>query len=346
MDNRIEKRMQELEAKNIKPRFKTIHIDELMNTKFPDAKWLVDKLVPLECITILSGAPASYKTWILLQMAIDIANGEKFVNIFQCTKAGVLIINEEDHARLIKERLGLLGIDGNLEINIISQSNFAVLEEKDLKEILDICNSKKIDVIFIDSLVRISDNDENDAKQMSKVFKNIRRFCQAGKTVVITHHERKEGFVKSSAQARLRGSSDIPASIDSHLAVQRDKKDRQKLRFEQAKNRFSQEVEPFLIRVAANDEGINFRIEDGVFDEKEEDVREAIEGILTEFKEDGLLTKEVAEKVRVSISVSPKKITEILKDMASEGVVICKSGAKNEKRYLLAESEEQDEVNS
>lgn len=354
MDN-MEKMMQEIEAEYVntkenekektqnKVRFEPKSVSEIIKIKFESTPWLVENLIPSKCITILSGAPASYKTWLLLQMAIKIAQGEKFLGQFKCEKAGVLIINEEDHLRLIQERLNKLGAEEDLSINVISQENFAVLEDKDLEEIIKVCEAKDANVIFIDSLVRISDNDENDAKQMSKVFRNIRKFCQAGKTVVLTHHERKEGFVKSSAQARLRGSSDIPASIDSHLAIQRDKKDKTKLRFEQAKNRFSQEIEPILIRVVTADEKVDFNIEDGVFDEKEEDVREAIIEILKESTETGLLTKEVAEKVKILVSVSAKKVAEILKDMTNDNEIICKSGNKNEKRYFLAKEETEEE---
>lgn len=206
---------------------KVFSLGELLNMEFKESQWTIEKLVPREEITIISGAPASFKTWMILQMAISISKGEPLFGQFESNGTGVLMIDEENHRRILKDRMKLLGAPNSLPIYFLSQKGFLVTDEKQVEKILKICEEKSVDVIFIDSLIRISNAEENDATEMSKVFYQIKKLCQAGKTVIVTHHERKEGINKSTAQNRMRGSSDISASVDSHIALIRDRKNKE-----------------------------------------------------------------------------------------------------------------------
>ena len=346
MEEKFEKRMQKIEAKAVeKPKFKIIHISELMDTVFPDAEWLIDKLIPLECITILSGMPSSFKTWLFLQMSIDIAEGKKFLEQFQATEKSVLIINEEDHLRLLKKRLNLLGSKREMPIHLMSQGDFSVSNDDLVSEIINFCKENKIGVVFLDSLVRISDADENDAKEMSKVFRKLRHFCQANITVVITHHERKDNSGKASAQMRLRGSSDILAAIDSHLAIRKDKDNKQKLYFEQTKLRFDMEIEPFIINVVTDGNSVKFEyagpnISDSL--QKKAEAQELILGILNE-NTNGLSKKEITEKVRDVIDIGQKGPGEIISQMIKSGEIVTKQGKGNAKLCFLAADPEETE---
>lgn len=345
MDNKIEKRMQEIEAKNLKPKFKIMHIGELLDIEFPDTEWLIEKLVPSECITILSGMPSSFKTWLFLQMAVNIAEGGKFLEQFKSTKASVLIINEEDHPRILQKRLNLLGSNRDMTIHLMSQGDFSVSNEIFVAEIIRVCKEKEIGVVFLDSLVRISDADENDAKEMSTVFKRLRKFCQAGITVVITHHERKEGSSKAPAQVRLRGSSDILAAIDSHLAIRKDPHDKQRLYFEQTKLRLDTEVEPFIITVIDDFSSVKFEYSGpniGDNAKKKKEIREMILKIIGE-NSGGLSKKEITKRVRGFVEIGEKEPRKIINSMIKDGEVISKSGRGNEKLCFLAETSEKTE---
>ncbi len=210
MKNENEKKTLELEKENIdekqkKWKLNPISLDELFSMKFHENKWVIEKLIPHQGITILSGAPASFKTWLLLRMALDIAKGENLFGQFKCEKNKVLIIDEENHLRLVRDRLKLLGAESTLPIYFLSQNGFLVSKKELVKNVLEICEQKEIDVIFIDSLVRVNTAEENDASQMAEVFRCIKFFCQHGKTIIITHHDKKEYFAKTTAQNRLRG---------------------------------------------------------------------------------------------------------------------------------------------
>lgn len=316
--------------------FHPLSLTELFLINFPESKWVIESLIPHQGITIISGAPASFKTWLLLQMAIDIATGKSLLGQFQCEKYKVLIIDEENHLRLVKERLKLLGADENLPIYLLSQKGFLTSKQNLIDRVLKICVEKDIDVIFIDSLVRVNDAEENDASAMSGVFRSIKQFCQNGKTVVITHHERKEGAYKSSAQSRLRGSSDISASVDAHISVMRDKDDKSKIVVEQAKLRSDKEIDSFEATLKKN----NGRMEFTYLGLHSEDItkKEAAKNVILlalDDEKDGLSRNEICERVKEAEGIGRKNTKDALDELIQEKSLLEKQGRKNTKICYL-----------
>lgn len=325
------------EMANERP-YRVTSLDDLLQTDFPENNWIIGKLIPREGVTIISGAPSSFKTWLILQMALDISSGEKFLDQFGSEQSGVLIVDEENHPRIIQERMRHLGAKNGLPIYMLSRTNFLVTDEKQRKKLLDVCDEYGLNTVFFDSLVRINAADENSASQMSEVFKAIMSLCRAGKTVVLTHHERKEGFMKSSASNRLRGSSDILAAVDCHISVKRDKEDKNKLIVEQSKLRSDRELDIFEVSLK-EDGGGKLALEYlGEYSEaatKKEMAKELIIGILEEFT-DGLSKKEISLKVQEIDKIGGRTIYSALKELVAEKTVSERPGAKNEKICYLS----------
>lgn len=337
MSDREHNKLEELkkEVKN-EDNQAAISLDTLLNTTFLENRWVIEKLIPHQGITIISGAPASFKTWLILQMALNISNGEKFVGQFESEQGGILLVDEENHPRVMQERMNILGAKNGLPIYILSRTGFLITDEKQKEKLLKICEEHNLTTIFFDSLVRINKAEENDASQMSEVFKAIMSLCTAGMTIVLTHHERKEGFMKSSASNRLRGSSDILAAVDSHISVKRDKEDRTKLIIEQSKLRCDKELDVF--EVSAKENSGRFVLEYlGAHSEastKKETAKDLIVEILEESK-DGLSKKEIAEKIKEAESIGGRTTHSALKELVAEKIVYEKPGLKNEKICYL-----------
>lgn len=325
--------------------FKPINFNELLSMKFPENKWVIEKLIPHQGITLISGAPASFKTWIILEMAINIATGKDLFNQFKCEKNNILIIDEENHLRLIKERIQSLTSADDLPIYFLSQEGFLVSKEEMVKKILEICIEKDIGVIFIDSLVRINNAEENDASQMSKVFRDIKQFCQKGKTVILTHHERKDGGNKSSAQNRLRGSSDIQAAVDCHLAIRRDANNRTKITIEQAKLRSEEEIEPFEVNIEENGEFMEFKY-NGSCETKLSQMGKAkkiIINILNERINYYLSFNKLYEIIKTKEDIGEKTIRSALNDLSENGEIKNKRGTRNTYEYSSNKSFEEEQ---
>ena len=346
IESKEEQKLREIkEQLAIEEKTKPISLKSLLETKFPENKWLIEKLIPLEGITIIAGAPASYKTWVILEMAIQIAKGGVLFDKFSCEESKVLIIDEENHLRMVQERLKLLGASPELPISFLSQTNFIITEEEIVKKVLEVCNQEGINVIFIDSLVRVNRAEENDASQMSEVFRAVKKLCQEGKTVILTHHERKEGAFKVSAQNRLRGSSDILASVDSHIAMQKDKDDQSRLIIEQPKLRCDKEIEPLEVKFISGEDKAYFEYL-GAYQEKskKKDLAKEIIPKILDNQADGMSRGDIVKKVRESEKIGQKSIREALDEMLQEEIIFEKSGSGNEKLCCLDKYRENDDL--
>lgn len=232
-------------------------IDELMAHDYPPTTYLVDRLIPTESITILSGASRNFKTYTLLDIAISVASQLPLFEHFETTQANVLIINEEDGERLLQDRFHQLGIDKDdgLPIHISALSDFKI-EDKQVERTIAFCKEKAVSLIIIDSLIRVHSADENVAGQMAKVFAQLRKFTKAGIAVLVTQHHRKGKQDGAGGANEMRGSSDILAAVDSHVAVTR--KDTYYLTFTQEKQRYDIELDPFQVKVHIDDDSFRF----------------------------------------------------------------------------------------
>lgn len=85
-------------------------VNELMEKVFPEQSWVIKDLVPSNGLVLFSAAPGQYKTWMVLDMAIKVATGQKLFNMYQTKQTGVLIVDEESGEPMLHDRLKTLGI--------------------------------------------------------------------------------------------------------------------------------------------------------------------------------------------------------------------------------------------
>ncbi|MEK9151217.1 MAG: AAA family ATPase [Patescibacteria group bacterium] len=320
-----------------KENIKLIHFRSLMGIDFPPTQWRINELIPSEGITIISAPPASYKTWLVLQMALDIAQGKSFLGHFGTQLGRVLIVDEENHQRIIQKRLKALGAPNDLPIYFLSQEEFVATQDHMMEGLIEICDEHLIDTVFIDSLVRINRSDENVATKMAGVFRSLRTICKSGRSLIITHHERKEGASgPSSPGSRMRGSSDILAAVDCHLALSRDKDDVFQLMLENTKSRDEVEIKPFEIRVHKDEDRTWFEYigesTSGV--KRKEEARVAILELL-EGDSSGMSKTQIVQKITGSSAIGSKNIFSALKELIREGIVEERKGKGNTKLCFL-----------
>lgn len=314
-------------------KFRPLHISELMDKEFPDTEWVIEKLIPAESITAISGSPATYKTWIILHLALEIAQGGVLFDNFSANQGGVLIIDEENGERLTQKRFDKLEKEIDLPIFFLALSGFKLSEES-VKTIVEFCKQNAVKVIIFDSLIRIHSEDENDAAKMAKVFSFLKQLNKHGLTVIFTHHNRKQsGFAKNPSQD-MRGSSDILASLDCHLAVARDK---ECITITQTKLRQEQEIQPFKIGVINEEDGFRFEYWGEVEEaqNKKGNTNEAIKNILSQ-EDRTMYKKEIFEAIKsVGTKAGYKTFDKVVKEMVTKGELLEKQGAKNTIYYSL-----------
>jgi len=295
-------------------------IDQLMAHNYPATTYLVDRLIPTEAITILSGASRSYKTYALLDIAIAIASHKPLFQHFNTTQANVLIINEEDGERLLQQRFRQLGIekDAGLPIRISALTDFKLTDDK-VKNTVQFCKDNAITLVIIDSLIRVHSSDENSATEMSKVFSQLRKFTKAGIAVLVTQHNRKTTQNSTGGASEMRGSSDILAAVDSHIGVKRDNKDRFYLTFTQEKQRYDVELDPFQMKFNASEPVFKFEYLGvlGKQPDKSTTLYTVVTTLLGENKE--LTIEELLDKIKGNgVSTYRKELRDLLKRWIAE----------------------------
>ncbi len=310
-------------------------LDELMAMNFPEQEYIVDRLVPDASITILSGASGSFKTYSLLQIAIAVASGKPLFDQYQTQQSGVLIIDEENGERLMQKRLYQLSATADLPIYFTPQMGFELTEENVDNVILS-CLTYDLKLVVIDSLIRVHSADENSAREMAKVFKLLRRFTEANIAVLVTQHNRKPGANSGGAGNEMRGSTDIRAAIDSHIGVTR--KQKWYLTFEQTKQRYDVELDPFKVKVNANKDSFSFEYLGTLKAEavKEEVLYKAVCELLGEHGQ--LSQKELLEKLAdTDARTNEHTLRELLRQWIAEDLLPePKRGLGKEKLYHLS----------
>ncbi len=265
-----------------KPRLWTI--GEILAHDFGEEDWLVEFLIPKQGKTALSGNPGDFKTWTTIHIAICVSRGTPVFGKFKAIQGGVLVIDEEDHLRLLKKRLELLGAKETDNIHYLSQNGIKVDNEKIRDQILEIVKEKNIKLLILDSLVRVHDQEENDAKGMAKVFSNLQVMIGAGASILFTHHHRKQvGFGSNNLGQSMRGSSDILAAVDCHITVEKKRDEEDRLIIKQTKLRQAEILKPFELKITKGELGPSGFEYSGDYDEKKlkaEEVSEALVAIL------------------------------------------------------------------
>lgn len=274
LENQFSKLEREIEAEED---FKSVSLSELMAMEFSDLEWLVEPLVPAEGNTAVSGDSSVYKTWMMLEIAVTVATGGILFDKFVTTQNAVLVVDEENGNRLLQKRLRKLQTKYDLPVYFITLKGFK-LDKENVRRILEDCKGKGIKLVIFDSLIRIHDKNENESQDMAKVLGLLKGFNKEGIAVIFTHHNRKQGLFRNPSQD-MRGSSDIRAFVDCHLAVER-KSDC--VHITQTKLRQAEEIKPFKLSVISDGDEFKFEYVSEVDEvqNKKADMMEAIKDAL------------------------------------------------------------------
>ena len=305
---------------------------ELMTTEFPPNKWSVDRLIPAEGLTILSAPPGSYKTWLLAHIVMSVASGSPVFGTFKTIQMNALMIDEENSARLLQERILALQDIDDLPIEFMLNTEFKT-DKDSINKLIVHCRDHNIRLITFDSLIRIHDGNENDAKEMSKVFQVLKKLTSAGITVLITHHNRKSSGGAINGQ-EMRGSSDILAALDCHLALSRSDN---RIKLTQTKVRFTEELPPLDIEFRSEDNTASF-IFDGKLEPQITRTEQIKLVVLEVLKNGGLSQNSILNRLKLQgAGAGVNTLRLVLLSMEKDGSILSSPGSHNSNVYTLTD---------
>jgi archaellum biogenesis ATPase FlaH len=172
---------------------------------------------------LLSGNPKAGKSFLIVQLAIAIATGMKWIGV-TCQKKPVLYIDGElspemtgERIKDIRERMGVNYLPEDL--HIINTKNVDGVTLRDVAD--DFAHGiRKEEVVIIDPLYMfLKGSDENDNSQMKKEMEQIKRISATGTAVIVVHHMSKGIQSGKMSIDRASGAGVLGRFFDSILTL-------------------------------------------------------------------------------------------------------------------------------
>lgn len=250
----------ELEVRNSQ----VLTAKELVEQEYPETVWVVKDLIPSVGFTAITGAPYSYKSFITQHLALCVALESPLFGQFEVKQGAVLLIDKENSKVLIKDRLLKLGFKDDPPVFFLNEPDkYDLSKPETLVWTLSFIKEKNIKLIILDSFVHIHRGDENDSQTIAKTFEMLK---QIPVPIVFIHHHRKTiRFFTGTVLESIRGSSDIGAELEAHIAV--DTMTNGALRITQGKNRWGQLIKPFTVLPILTEETAKFEYQGEIEEE-------------------------------------------------------------------------------
>lgn len=206
--------------------------------------WLVDKWLPDKSITFLVSPPESYKTWLLLDLAVSVAAGVPFLGQYIVNNPGpVILIQQEDSHSGLTDRLALIAdqklgmlpkLDGD-DWSVPSIPSIPIYVHPDrmlrfdnpevLKELEEQIATIRPKVVEIDPLYSTTaavDNYMADLANQMMILKTWRD--KYGCSFVIAHHSKKNVDPDSTAREDSWGSQFLNAFLEAGWQIRRNQR--------------------------------------------------------------------------------------------------------------------------
>ena len=204
-----------------------VPLSEALKDPPPLADVLIEGILRKGHKMLISGPSKAGKSFFLMELAVALANGQKWIG-FQCQKSRVLYINFEidsascihrfmDIRAALQERHGL-HCSCNEDLMIWNLRGHAMPLNEMVPKITAKCKDFNLDVILVDPIYKVLMGDENNASDMGAFcneFDKIANLLHC--SVIYCHHHSKgaQGFKK--AMDRASGSGVFARDPDAQL---------------------------------------------------------------------------------------------------------------------------------
>ncbi len=310
----------------------TERVGDLLHEKFSPEVWVVDQLIPDKSVTILSGSPGSFKTWLYMEIAVKVAKGEKAFGNFNTKQTAVLVVDEESGRPRLQKRFKQLAATDDLPIHLLSRTGYK-MNQLYADGIAEKAIELGASLVIFDSLTRFMSekSDENASGDMARLMDYYRQLADSGLAVLILHHNRKDGAGKSSPAQALRGSSDILAAIDCHIAVSRVGQS-ESIELTQTKNRDIWEPVPFKLRFHENASEFEYVGSDKTPSEKHRELLDKVAETVTQYP--GLTKTQLTKQAKASgVNGGIKKIGDYIDELVLNDELDMQEASRGGQKY-------------
>lgn len=195
-------------------------------------------ILPRQGKAVLGGAPKANKSFVALNMAMNMAKGEHIFRAHSIDGMPLMPVKEKLKVLYLEQEIGDDGLRGRLAGILggeLDPSLEFFIKSRDMAMRLDTPEGRKLieeeiaqvkpDVTIFDPLTKFHLLDENSAQHMGAIMKAGDKFIEKyGTALIYIHHTGKEDPDPDRARRggnRLRGSSAVFADVDTLLLIDR-----------------------------------------------------------------------------------------------------------------------------
>jgi hypothetical protein len=178
----------------------------------------------------LGGGPKSFKTWVLLELAISVATGREWLG-FQTTRGKVLYCNFELPAFAMEERIREICATMNIEVpaalTLWNLRGHASQAATILPKIAAESKKKGFSLMFLDPVYKLlGERDENSARDMTFLMNTVERLTvETGAGVAFGSHYSKGNQAGKESMDRISGSGVFARDPDSIVTMTKHETD-------------------------------------------------------------------------------------------------------------------------
>ena len=204
----------------------------------PPRVYAVSGLFPLPSLSIVYGAPGTFKSMLLAEMCACVAAGMPWlqplpdkddVTPISTTAVPALWCDFDNGRRRTHERIDAIGRAYELSevtpLYYVSMPDpwLDINAEGAVAFMVGLIGELGAKLVVIDNLGTVSGRVDENSTEMVQVMSRFRRIAEeSGAAMVLIHHQRKMTGLSSRKGETLRGSSSIEAALDLALLVERE----------------------------------------------------------------------------------------------------------------------------
>lgn len=205
-------------------------VSRLQDIETKPVSWQIKELLIENAITLLSGQPGSFKTWLAMELGLCIASAKKAFGVFETLVPGrVLFYNaEDDPATITKCRLEALMRGKGIRDLQVEQTEFLFISElsffldnKEHQTRLDKTLAEyKPSLLILDPFRNLHTQNENQSTDLVPILNFLREMNRKHQTAIIlvTHDKKPSNNEDGGRRAsRIRGSNALEGFRDSAL---------------------------------------------------------------------------------------------------------------------------------
>jgi hypothetical protein len=222
--------------------------------------WMVEGMIQSGANGSFISHPKSGKSYLVLDLALALASGQKWLDFFIPRRVRVALVSREDSAGLTQVRKAKItqfrnltntDLDGWFYINAKGLKPKVMLDyPDDVAMLVTDLKRYQTEFLILDVMRVLHGGDENDNNVMQKVVDSMNRIQgETGVSICLVHHESKNQTPGTRLTERVRGGSAIAGWFEWVIGITQMEDEAPWTRKFECELKIAEPVDPFYWRI-------------------------------------------------------------------------------------------------